>query len=185
LTDETVVDTIGTGGKAAATHSAHANDHARHLLGILQRQPGTGSTVNGASSPAARARSPRNFRTAPTALKKLRIVNRTRNRSLGDAIELADTGKTRRVGLLKRTGLAPGEGLWIFPCEGIHTFFMRFDIDVLFLDKHKRVVKAVERLRPWRMSLSLRGRSVLELPAGVIAESETRRGDQLEVIEPA
>ncbi|HYM13453.1 MAG TPA: DUF192 domain-containing protein [Bryobacterales bacterium] len=118
-------------------------------------------------------------------MKRVSILNRTKGCSLGDAIERADTSKTRRVGLLKRSGLAKGEGLWILPCEGIHTFFMRFDIDVLFLDKHKRVVKTVERMRPWRMSLSLRGRSVLELRAGTIAESGTQRGDLLEVIEQA
>lgn len=118
-------------------------------------------------------------------MKRVSVLNRTRGRLLGDAIERADTSKARRVGLLKRSGLGKGEGLWILPCEGIHTFFMRFDIDVLFLDKHKRVVKTVERMRPWRMSLRLRGRSVLELPAGVIAETGTERGDLLEVTEQA
>ncbi len=78
-----------------------------------------------------------------------------------------------------------GEGLWILPCEAIHTFFMKFDIDVLFLDKKRRVVKAVRRLRPWRLAGSWRGRSVLELPAGTIEETGTQTGDVLEVIEQA
>lgn len=116
-------------------------------------------------------------------MKKVSIRNKTRGRLLGDAIEVADSGKTRRVGLLKRTGLAPGEGLWILPCEGIHTFFMKFPIDVLFLDRQKRVVKTVQAMEPWRLAVSLRGRSVVELPAGVIEQSGTSQGDEMEVSE--
>ena len=115
-------------------------------------------------------------------MKKVKIVNTTKGCVLGDAIELADTGKTRRVGLLKRTGLRKGEGLWIVPTEAIHTFFMRFAIDILFLDRKNRVVKAVARLKPWRLAGSWRGHSVLELPAGVIEETGTKRGDQIEVV---
>ena len=111
----------------------------------------------------------------------LSIINTTRGRLLGDSIQRPDTAKSRRVGLLKRAGLAKGEGLWIVPCEAIHTFFMRFDIDVLFLDRKRRVVKVVPRMRPWRISVSWRGRSVLELPAGTIEETGTVRGDVLEV----
>ena len=116
-------------------------------------------------------------------LKKLTVLNKDRGCLLGDAIGRADSGKTRREGLLKRSGLEKGEGLWIVPCEAIHTFFMRFDIDVLFLDRKKRVVKAVRRLRPWRLAMSWRARSVLELPAGVIEQSGTERGDVLEFVE--
>jgi len=109
-------------------------------------------------------------------------VNQTRGCLLGDRIERADTGQTRRVGLLKRPGLEKGEGLWIVPSEAIHTFFMRFDIDVLFLDRQKRVVKAVSRLRPWRLAMSWRARTILELPPGIIEQTGTRAGDQLEVV---
>ena len=114
-------------------------------------------------------------------MEKIRVFNATRGCSLGDAIDCAGTSQSRRVGLLKRTGLAKGEGLWIVPCEAIHTFFMRFDIDVLFLDRKKRVVKVVRRLRPWRIAFSWRGRSVLELPAGTMEETGTAPGDVLEV----
>ena len=116
-------------------------------------------------------------------MKRFRVVNRTRGSVLGDAIDRADTGKTRRQGLLKRSGLAKGEGLWIVPCEGIHMFFMKFALDIVFLDKNKHVVKTVTRLKPWRMSLSLRAHSVLELPVGAIEESGTRRGDQIEAVQ--
>ena len=58
------------------------------------------------------------------------------------------------------------KGLWIVPCEAIHTFWMKFAIDAVFLDKNKRVTKVVSNLRPSRLAMSLRARSVLELPAG-------------------
>jgi uncharacterized membrane protein (UPF0127 family) len=110
----------------------------------------------------------------------VRVFNRTRGTELAAAADVANTSATRRQGLLKRSGLAPGEGLWIVPCEAIHCFFMKFTIDVLFLDRDKRVVKAKPSLKPWRIAAALRSHSVLELPEGAIAETQTQRGDQLE-----
>ena|SRR5215831_5952015 len=115
-------------------------------------------------------------------LRRFTVVNKSSGCVLGQAIERADTSKTRRQGLLKRSGLQKGEGLWIVPCEAIHTFFMGFEIDVVFLDRQKRVVKLIDRLRPWRLAMSWRARTVLELPPGTIAESGIRRGDELEFI---
>lgn len=111
---------------------------------------------------------------------KYRVYNRTRNVLVAEAADVADTSQKRRDGLLKRTGLDPGEGLWIVPCEAVHCFFMKFTIDVLFLNKAKKVVKARPSLKPWRISGSLRSHSVLELPHGQIAATGTVRGDQLE-----
>ncbi|MDE3194852.1 MAG: DUF192 domain-containing protein, partial [Acidobacteriota bacterium] len=71
-------------------------------------------------------------------------------------------------------------GLWIVPCEGIHMFFMKFAIDVVFVDRNKRVRKVVRALRPWRASMCLPAHSVFELPVGVIDTSGTLKGDQLE-----
>jgi uncharacterized membrane protein (UPF0127 family) len=118
-------------------------------------------------------------------LKIVSILNKTKNCVLGDAIGRADTSQTRRTGLLKKTGLLDGEGLWILPCEGIHTFFMKFAIDVLFLDKKRSVVKLVHSMGPWRMAISFRAHSVLELPAGTIVKTGTMRGDLLEVTDTA
>jgi uncharacterized membrane protein (UPF0127 family) len=69
--------------------------------------------------------------------------------------------------------------LLITPCEGVHTWGMRFAIDVLYLNREKRVIKIRSNMRPWRLSLCLRARSVLELPAGTAHESGTKAGDQL------
>ena len=107
--------------------------------------------------------------------------NETKSVSLGDRIEVAGESKTRNKGLLGRDGLDEGQGLWIVPCEAIHMFFMRFAIDVVYLDKRKRVVKIVPALKPWRLSACLRAHSVLELPAGVASHTGTATGDQLEL----
>lgn len=109
------------------------------------------------------------------------VRNLTRGTVLGDAIGLAGTSAERTTGLLKHRSLAPGEGLWITPCEGIHTFFMKFSIDVVYIDRAKRVRKVVPGLGPWRLSACLTAHSVIELPVGTVERSGTRKGDQLEV----
>jgi uncharacterized protein len=114
---------------------------------------------------------------------KFRVSNTTRGTVLGDEIDVADTGAKRNRGLLKHTELLPGHGLWIVPCEGIHTFFMKFAIDVIYIDRKKRVRKAVRQLGAWRLSFCLPAHSVIELPVGVIEASGTQKGDQLEFIE--
>lgn len=107
------------------------------------------------------------------------VLNATRNTSLGDSIVLAGSSRERRAGLLKQDFLEDGGGLWITPCEGVHTMFMKFPIDVLYLDRAKRVRKIRRNLRPWRLSACLVARSVLELPAGTADRSSTTVGDQL------
>jgi uncharacterized membrane protein (UPF0127 family) len=114
---------------------------------------------------------------------KFRVRNATRGTSRCEAIDVADNSAARAKGLLKRDGLDDGSGLWIVPCEAIHTFFMRFTIDVLYIDRKRRVRKAVKRLVPWRMSMCLPAHSVLELPAGTIERTDTQKGDQLEISE--
>jgi hypothetical protein len=109
----------------------------------------------------------------------LRVLNATRGTELGYRIEVADSSATRRSGLLNRSGLESGEGLWIVPCEAIHTFFMQFPIDVAFLTKDRKVAKVVNRMRKWRLAACLTAHSVLELPAGVLEQTGTQRGDQL------
>ena len=96
---------------------------------------------------------------------------------------MAASSEARRVGLLKHRKLETGCGLWIVPCESIHMFFMKFAIDVVYVDKKRRVRKLVENLRPWRVSACLAAHSVVELPVGVIRNSETKKGDQLEFVE--
>ena len=105
--------------------------------------------------------------------------NQTRNTVLGEAVEVADTSEKRRVGLLKHARLDPGAGLWIVPCESVHTFFMKFPIDLVYLDKQRKVRKVRHAVPPWRLSACLAAHSILELPAGTAEKSGTLRGDEL------
>jgi len=110
------------------------------------------------------------------------VTNRTRNSALATRLTLADTPQTRDRGLLGRDGLAPGEGLWIIPCQAIHMFFMRFSIDLIYIDRQKRVRKVKSNIAPWRISACFTAHSVLELPVGIVRETGTRRGDLLEIL---
>jgi uncharacterized membrane protein (UPF0127 family) len=86
----------------------------------------------------------------------------------------------RAVGLLTRDGLDNGEGLLIVPCRGVHTWGMRFTIDLVVLNSAGRVVDAVSGLRPWRFRFPRSGSfSVLELPEGAIASSQTEVGHRI------
>ena len=109
------------------------------------------------------------------------IRNRSKQVVLGDSITVADTGATRRTGLLRHQSLAQGEGLWIVPCESVHTFRMNFPIDVLFIDRDKRVTKIVASMKRSRIAMSWRARSVIELPAGTAKKTGTEVGDKLEI----
>jgi uncharacterized membrane protein (UPF0127 family) len=113
---------------------------------------------------------------------KIRVVNRTRDTVIAESAETADSSETRRKGLLGRASLAPGEGLWIVPCEAVHCFFMKFPIDVVFLDRQKKVKKVLPSLKPWRIGVCLTAHSVLELPEGQAAATGTQPGDQLEFL---
>ena len=112
---------------------------------------------------------------------KLRVRNLTKNTMLADRADIADTSAKRNRGLLKHNGLAEGEGLWIVPCEGVHSFFMKFAIDVVFLNKKRQVTKLRPNMVKSRIALSLRAHSTLELPVGMIEKSRTAVGDQLEL----
>jgi uncharacterized membrane protein (UPF0127 family) len=110
---------------------------------------------------------------------KVSIRNRTRDTVLGQEIELADTSAKRRTGLLKHTGLLPGHGLWIVPCESVHTFFVKFAIDLVYVDRKNRVRKVRHAVPAWRMSACLTAHSIIELPAGTARETRTEKGDEL------
>ena len=105
--------------------------------------------------------------------------NLTRDTVLGQAVDVADTSAKRRTGLLKHQRLEPGEGLWISPCESVHTFFMKFPIDLVYLDKQRKVRKVRNAVPAWRLSACLVAESVLELPAGTAQRTGTSPGDML------
>jgi uncharacterized protein len=107
------------------------------------------------------------------------VRNITRGTSIGNEIDTAETSAQRRTGLLKHRKLEEGSGLWIVPCESVHTFFMKFPIDLIYLDRKHRVRSTVRALAPWRLSICLPAHSILELPVGTIDRTNTRKGDQL------
>jgi uncharacterized protein len=96
-------------------------------------------------------------------------------------LELAGDSRTRRRGLLGRDHLDENHGLVIVPCGAIHTFFMRFAIDVLFVTKDGRVLKCAHDVKPWRLAAAITAHAVIEMPSGTIRRSGTERGDRLVV----
>jgi uncharacterized membrane protein (UPF0127 family)/CheY-like chemotaxis protein len=98
---------------------------------------------------------------------------------------VADTARARMRGLLGRDALDPGEGLLLQPAGSIHTFFMRFPIDAVFLDRGLRVVGLAPNLRPWRLAVRRGAHSVLELAAGEIERRAVEVGERLYLLEPA
>ena len=114
--------------------------------------------------------------------REMKISNLTRQTILASRVTVADHGAKRRKGLLGRDGLAPEEGLWIVPCEAVHTFGMRFRIDLVYLDRNHRVKKVRSDVPPLRMSACLTAHSVLELASGTIRRTQTSPGDKLEFL---
>lgn len=101
--------------------------------------------------------------------------------AIATRIEIAFDSASRRKGLLGRIGLADDTALVLAPCSSIHTFFMRFAIDVLFLDRRGRVVKASPDVRPWRIRIAPRSFAVVELSSGKLERIGTRVGDVVEL----
>jgi len=110
----------------------------------------------------------------------MQVANLTRQTVLAASVEVADSGPKRSKGLLGRKGLAPGTGLWIVPCEAVHTFWMQFPIDLIYLDRNLVIKKIRNSVGPWRLSGCLSAHSVLELSPGTARETRAERGDKLE-----
>ena len=92
---------------------------------------------------------------------------------------VAENPLTRLRGLLGRDGLEPGEGLLLRPASAVHTYFMRFPIDVVFLDRAFVVLSITDAVDPWRATSRRGAKAVLELPAGETSRHGLAVGDQL------
>lgn len=112
------------------------------------------------------------------------LVNQRTDEALADRVEVAVTRRDRRKGLLGRSGLEPASALIIAPCFSIHTMFMRFDIDVVFVDEDGRAVKVVRDMTPWRIAVDPTAHAVVELPAGSLRDRQVNVGDRLYLLEP-
>lgn len=111
---------------------------------------------------------------------RYRVINLTRNTLLATDATAATTFVSRFKGLMGVSALPPGRGLYLRPCNSVHTFFMRMSIDVAFLSPSHIVIDTVGALRPWRVSrVYFDAKAVLELPEGTLATSHTVAGDRL------
>ena len=109
------------------------------------------------------------------------IINARSGQVIADRLRTAFDSQSRRKGLLSEVSLPRSTALIIAPTNAIHTFFMKFPIDIVFVSKGGRVLKIRSSVPAWRMTASLRAFAVLELAAGSLDGSDTRVGDQLVV----
>lgn len=109
------------------------------------------------------------------------LRNQRNHCAVATRLEAAFDSQSRRRGFLGRTGLADDTALILAPCNGIHTFFMRFPIDVLFVNRDGRVLRIRQGLQPWRIAIALRAFAVVELQADAAERSDTRVADMLHI----
>ena len=112
----------------------------------------------------------------------LKLINRRTGQTIASAVEIADTRRTRRRGLLGRDAMDPTAALILTPCCSIHTAFMRFAIDVMFVDRDGRVRRIVRELVPWRAVWCARAHAVVELAAGALRSCEVLVDDAIYVL---
>jgi uncharacterized protein len=113
--------------------------------------------------------------------KTVRATNATRGSLLGERVRVADTGLTRIIGLLGERELQKGDGLLIVPSQGVHTWGMKFAIDVAVVDGDWKVIGMSHALSPFRMTrVFWKAAAVLELPAGTLDSTSTSLGDSIE-----
>ena len=113
----------------------------------------------------------------------IKLVHVQSGEALADRLEIARTAPERMRGLLGRGELQPGGGMLLERCSSIHTFFMKFPLDLIFLDAGFSVRKTVRNLSPWRMAMSLGAKYTVELPAGTLERVPVGRGDLLTIEE--
>lgn len=112
----------------------------------------------------------------------MKLLSKTTNKLLVPKLEIADSMSKRMKGLLGRETLASDAGLLIYDCNNIHTFFMKFAIDLVFLNDKMEVTKTVARVRPGRMVFSmLKSAHVVELSEGFLDSNPIQLGEQLHV----
>jgi uncharacterized protein len=109
------------------------------------------------------------------------LIERTGDALCDDCV-VADGPLSRMRGLLGRSAMRRGEGLLLRPAGSIHTFFMRFAIDAVFLDEDLRVVRVASAIAPWRTAGQRGARAVLELPDGECERRDVRAGDRLVLV---
>lgn len=113
----------------------------------------------------------------------MKLINQSSKNILVADLEKASNFLSRGKGLLGRSHLAESAGLWILNCKDIHTCFMKFPIDAIFLDENMKVISLHKNIQPWRFTFSWKAKSVIELPAGKILAEKIQIGDHLDVVD--
>ncbi|NLI13848.1 DUF192 domain-containing protein [Pelotomaculum propionicicum] len=113
----------------------------------------------------------------------MQLINKTNGNILANNVEMAGTFMKRLKGLMGRPYLSKGGAMILFPCSSIHTFFMNFPIDALFVDRNSIVIKTIENMKPSKISPVIKkSYMVVELPAGSLSSTRTSVGHHLEII---
>ena len=113
---------------------------------------------------------------------RLALINTTTNRRIATHVDIAQTRRARRRGLLGRRYMEIGSALVLVPCWAVHTAFMALSIDLIFVDRDGRAIHVVQAMRPWRAAVSIRAQAVIELPAGTLLGGAVRIGDRVCIV---
>jgi uncharacterized membrane protein (UPF0127 family) len=114
----------------------------------------------------------------------MKIINQTRDTVLADKARIADSFLSRLVGLLNCSGLHQGEALVLSPSNSIHSFFMRFTFDAIFLNRDQQVIAVIPGFKPFRISrVYFKAITTIELPPGTIHASKTQFKDKIKIQE--
>lgn len=112
----------------------------------------------------------------------LALINTTTNCRIATHVDIAHTRRARRRGLLGRRYMDSGTALVLMHSWAVHTAFMKFPIDLIFIDRHGRAIHIVQAMRPWRAAISIRAQAVIELPAGALRGGAVRLGECLRIV---
>lgn len=110
------------------------------------------------------------------------VMNQANQQVVAEHVKVANNPFTRLAGLMGKKLLPKGHGLWITPCNGVHSCFMRFEFDAVFVNAQGEVLHVIEAMKPWGLSPMIKGaRAVLELPAGAAAQAGVETGHKLQL----
>ncbi len=110
------------------------------------------------------------------------IIEKNKRNIISQTAQVADNFFKRLIGLMFKKSIDPDYGLIFYEVNSIHTFFMRFPIDIVFLDKNNQIIRICQALRPWRMVFCRHGKTTIELPAHKASENSLKTGDFLEIL---
>lgn len=122
------------------------------------------------------------FSTNIIKMKLVKIINTKNNEIIGNEIIYANTPYRRFIGLMGKKEINDGQGVFLTPCNSIHMMFMKFPIDLIFVDRKNKIIHMTENIQPWKISrIVFMAQSVLELPVGTISKTMSEVGDILSI----